>query len=70
MTKIKEFFLNGKKYYTKQTINLFDLINYFGYDNSLLVLEYNNLICNKKNWKTISINNQDKIEIVTIVGGG
>lgn len=70
MTEINEFFLNGKKYYTKQTINLFDLINYFDYDNSLLVLEYNNLICNKKNWKTISIHNQDKIEIVTIVGGG
>lgn len=70
MGQIKEFLLNGKKYYTKQTINLFDLINYFDYDNSLLVLEYNSSICNKKNWKNIYINNQDKIEIVTIVGGG
>lgn len=70
MTQINEFLLNGKKYYTKRTINLFILINYFNYDNSLLVLEYNNLICNKNNWKNIFIKNNDKIEIVTIVGGG
>ena len=67
---MKEFLVNGKKYSTNRAINIFDLINYFGYDNSLLVLEYNNLISNKKNWKKIFIQNQDKIEIVTIVGGG
>jgi hypothetical protein len=34
-------------------INNFELINYFNYNTSLLVLEYNNLICNKKNWNKI-----------------
>ena len=67
---MKHFLLNGKRYYTKQTINLFEIVNYFNYTDSLLVLEYNNLICNKKNWKKIDIKDQDKIEIVTIVGGG
>ena len=70
MTQVNKFLLNGQKYFTKQTINLFDLVNYFNYNDSLLVLEYNNLICNKKNWKNIFITNNDKIEIVTIVGGG
>ena len=70
MVQIKHFLLNGQKYSTKQTINLFDIINYFNYKDSLLILEYNNFICNKKNWKEIDIKNQDKIEIVTIVGGG
>ena len=70
MTKIKKFSLNGQKYYTSQTINLLDLINYFNYNEYLLVLEHNNLIQNKKNWKSILINDNDKIEIVTIVGGG
>ena len=51
-------------------ITLSDLINYFNYNTSLFVLEYNNLICNKKNWNKIFIKNNDKIEIVTIVGGG
>jgi thiamine biosynthesis protein ThiS len=53
----------------KMMITIFELINYFNYNTSLLVLEYNNLICNKKNWNKF-IQNNDKIEIVTIVGGG
>ena len=70
MSKTKIFFLNGEKYFIKHDINIFELIKYFNYNTSLLVLEYNNLICNKKNWSNISLNNNDKIEIVTIVGGG
>ena len=70
MTQINYFLLNGQKYYTKQSITLSDIVHYFDYSDSLLVLEYNNLICNKKNWKNIFIKNKDKIEIVTIVGGG
>ena len=57
-------------YYTKQNINLFELINYFNYNDSLLVLEHNNLICNKEKWGGKFIKDCDKIEIVTIVGGG
>ena len=70
MIEIKIFFLNGQKYYIKQNITLFDLIYYFNYNDSLLVLEHNNLICNKKKWKETIIKDHDKIEIVTIVGGG
>ena len=70
MTQMKTFFLNGELYCTKQNINLFDLINYFNYNNSLLVVEYNRLVYNKKKWGEICITNKDKIEIVTIVGGG
>ena len=67
---MKFFFLNGEKYSVKNKITLFELINYFDYNTTLLVLEYNNLICGKKNWNEINIKNNDKIEIVTIVGGG
>ena len=70
MTKIKNFFLNGQLYYVKETITISDLIHYFNFNDSLLVLEYNNLICDKKHWKELFIENEDKIEIVTIVGGG
>jgi sulfur carrier protein len=70
MPKLQIFLLNGQQYSIKQKINLSDLIDYFNYDTSLLVLEYNNVICNEKNWKNIYIKHQDKIEIVTIVGGG
>jgi len=70
MTQIKKIYLNGEKYSTDQNLTLFDLLVYFNYDNHLLVLEYNNLILNKTDWKTTFIKNSDKIEIVTIVGGG
>ena len=66
----KTFFLNGQEYYTDDNITLLDLLYYFDYNLSILVLEYNNFICNKKNWDKVSIMNNDKIEIITIVGGG
>ena len=70
MSKLKHFFLNGEEYSTDHELTILELIKYFNYNTSLLVLEYNNQISNKKNWSNILINNNDKIEIVTIVGGG
>ena len=70
MSKRIVFLLNGQQYFTEYDLTILELINYFNYSNSLFVLEYNNLICNKKNWDKVIIKNNDKIEIVTIVGGG
>lgn len=64
------FFLNGQKFCTEHKLTISELIEYFNYNTSLLVLEYNSLICNKKNWDRTILQNNDKIEIVTIVGGG
>nr|QXM17199.1 Thiamine biosynthesis protein [Chaetoceros muellerii] len=64
------FFFNGKEYYITTLISLNDLLNYFNYDSSIFVVEYNHYICNKNNWKKITIQENDKIEIITIVGGG
>lgn len=70
MNQIYPFFFNGQKYQTKYNITISDLIDYFGYNKSLLVVEYNKLICNKKEWQNTYIQKNDTIEIVTIVGGG
>ena len=70
MPQIKNFFLNGQEYYTQHNITIFEIIIYFNYNLSLFVLEYNNLICNKTDCKNIFVNKNDKIEIITIVGGG
>jgi thiamine biosynthesis protein ThiS len=70
MLKSKYFFLNGDEYFINSELTILDLVNYFNYNTSLLVLEHNSLICNKKHWDKIYINNNDIIEIVTIVGGG
>ena len=70
MSKLNYFILNGQKYGSDYNLTLLELVKYFNYNTSLLVLEYNNLICKRKNWDKIFIQNNDKIEIVTIVGGG
>ena len=70
MTPVKHFLLNGETYVISQDISLFELLKYFDYNDSLLVLEYNHLICEKNKWKTTFIRHADIIEIVTIVGGG
>lgn len=64
------FFFNGNEYYIKRPITLQDLLNYFNYNSSIFVVEYNHFICPKNNWKKIIIQANDKIEIITIVGGG
>lgn len=70
MIEPKYFFLNGQKFCTRNDITIFNVMTYFNYNTSLLVLEYNNLICSKNSWNQTFIKNNDKIEIVTIVGGG
>jgi thiamine biosynthesis protein ThiS len=66
----KYFFLNGKQYFTEDKLTLLKLIKYFNYNPSILVIEYNNLICNKIHWDKIFIKNNDIVELITIVGGG
>ena len=70
MKEQKKFFLNGEEFFSDKSLKLVDIIDYFNYNSSLLVLEYNNFICPKEKWNKIFINDNDKIEIVTIVGGG
>jgi len=70
MSKFKYFFLNGQKYFTEHDLTLLELTNYFNYTTSLFVLEYNHIVWNQTNWSKTQIQNNDKIEIVSIVGGG
>lgn len=70
MSKLKYFLLNGQQYYTNYNLTIIELVKYFDYNISLLILEYKNTIWEKKNWNTTRIQNNDRIEIVTIVGGG
>ena len=66
----KTFFLNGHKFLYTKELTLNQIIAYFGYQNFLFIIEYNNLICNQDRWKEIKIKSNDIIEIISIVGGG
>ena len=67
---MKTFFLNGQEYCSEDSFTLLELLNYFDYDVDIFILEYNKQIRKKQNWQQIKIENRDKIELITIVGGG
>jgi thiamine biosynthesis protein ThiS len=68
--KYNYFLLNGNRYFSHKKLTILDIINYFGYSTSLLVLEHNGFVSNKDNWNNTFVQNNDIIEIITIVGGG
>lgn len=66
------FLFNGESYnlQTSRLFTLKNLIQYFNYKQSVIVIEYNGKILNPKKWSLVTLKNEDKIEILTIVGGG
>lgn len=64
------FSLNGYKLSSTSKLRIIDILRYFNYRNSLFVIEYNNLISNPKEWAQLKIKSNDKIEVISIVGGG
>ena len=64
------FFVNGVKYSSDQLITISQLLLYFNYQSTLFIIEHNNAICHQKNWLNTRLKTDDKIEIITIVGGG
>ena len=66
----KTFFLNGHEFLVRKNLTLSEIIFYFNYQNYLYIVEYNNLICNPEKYNKIKINFNDKIELISIVGGG
>jgi len=46
------------------------ILNFLGYKPNTIVVEVNELIINSKKWDNEIIKEGDKLEIVSIVGGG
>lgn len=65
-------FLNGELYnlYTYKLLNLKELLSYFSYKQNLVILEYNGKISSTKDWPLTKLTSLDKLETITIVGGG
>ena len=70
MVKRYKFFINGQGYLIDTTVTITQVLEYFNYGKTFLVLEKNGSICLKENWDSTSVNSMDKIEIITIMGGG
>jgi sulfur carrier protein len=61
--------INGKKYDFKDQ-KLTDLLNLLKIDSRHVVVELNGKIIETKNFENLVVNYQDKLEIITFVGGG
>ena len=55
---------------SNKIISLNETIILLGYSSNTVVVEVNNLIINSEEWDEKYIKNGDKLEIVSIVGGG
>ena len=49
---------------------LSSILEFLGYKQNTVVVEVNNLIINSKKWDSEILKEGDKLEIVSIVGGG
>ena len=55
---------------SSKSISLNETIKILGYSSNTVVVELNKLIINSAEWEDKYIKNGDRLEIVSIVGGG
>ena len=53
-----------------KSISLNETMKLLGYSSNTVIVELNELIINSQEWKNKSLKDGDKLEIVSIVGGG
>ena len=56
--------------FCEENASLSQTLEFMGYKSNTIVVELNNLIVNSKKWDEVTLKNGDKLEIVSIVGGG
>jgi len=61
----EKFINNSNKEFT-----LTEALNQLGYKSNTIIVELNNLIVNNESWQENKVKDGDKLEIVSIVGGG
>ncbi|MGI0483044.1 sulfur carrier protein ThiS [Geminocystis sp. CENA526] len=62
--------VNGEQKTCPSHLPLPDLLQSFGFNPRLIALEYNGEILHRQYWDSTTIKELDRLEIVTIVGGG
>ena len=65
-----ELQVNGETRTCVEETNLPNLLLQLGYNPRLVAVEYNGEILHRQYWENTKIKSNDKLEIVTIVGGG
>nr|QUE28246.1 ThiS [Pseudoerythrocladia kornmannii] len=62
--------INGESFNCTNEMPLSFLLEYLDFNTSMIIVEYNSTILHKEAIDSVRLNNKDKLEIITIVGGG
>ena len=62
--------VNGESQNCPTNTRLLDLLKLLQLNPRLIALEYNGEILHRQFWETTIVQNNDRFEVVTIVGGG
>jgi sulfur carrier protein len=62
--------INGEVQACPPGLNLIELLGYLNLNPRLVAIEYNGEIRHRQFWETTRVVENDRLEIVTIVGGG
>jgi thiamine biosynthesis protein ThiS len=64
------FFINNRKIFTPTSFSILEFLNFLSFEFNTIVIEYNGIILPKQLWSKTFLKPMDKLEFVTIVGGG
>nr|YP_010337367.1 thiamine biosynthesis protein S [Pulvinaster venetus]UNJ16952.1 thiamine biosynthesis protein S [Pulvinaster venetus] len=62
--------INGEIFACIANMSINELLQYLDFDINLIIVEYNSQIIPKNKLNATNVKHNDKLEIVTIVGGG
>lgn len=62
--------VNGEPFNCYSSMSLYDLLIYLNFDIQRIVVEYNYKIIPSSQFNYVVVNHNDRLEIITIVGGG
>lgn len=65
-----KIYLNGNPFSCYRDTSIQYLVNYLDFEPNQIILEYNSRVVSSNILDNIKLQNGDKIEIITIVGGG
>lgn len=63
-------FVNGEALIYSNDMSLKDLLSYLNFDITNIIVEYNKKIITSENFNKVFLSMSDRIEVITIVGGG
>nr|YP_009675051.1 thiamine biosynthesis protein ThiS [Rhizochromulina marina]QDH81902.1 thiamine biosynthesis protein ThiS [Rhizochromulina marina] len=63
-------YINGQSFLISRSCNFVELIQFLKLKKDLVVVEHNNFVLPKNLWSQTRLEINDRIEFVTIVGGG